>query len=383
MRLWILLAALVLARIGFGFQLQTVASLGPELSARFGLDYAALGGLIGVYLLPGVFVALPGGLLASRIGERGVLLAGFALMAAGGVVAALAAGPGWIGAGRLVSGIGAVALVVLQAKVLADRFSGRGFMLAIGLVVGSFPIGIGLAQLGAAPIARAFGWPASFLAGSAVVALAALLFLIGFRPVHRGLSGGRPGLPGRREVLLVVLAGVIWTSFNAGYLTFLDYIPSLMAGRGDSPAMLALVMTIASWGNVPAMLLGGDAATRLGERPVFLFGTLVCAAGIVGMALPGLGPALAPVWAVLFGVLGSVHASVIIARGARSTRPEHIAVGQGVFYTLYYAGGAGLPAFCGFVGDRTGNPAAVLYTAAALSLLALPAWALHARMAGR
>ena len=34
-RAWVILAALVLARIGFGYQFQTVASLGPELMAHF------------------------------------------------------------------------------------------------------------------------------------------------------------------------------------------------------------------------------------------------------------------------------------------------------------------------------------------------------------
>ena len=40
---WVILGAIALARIGFGYQFQTVASLGPELIRRFGLDYAALG----------------------------------------------------------------------------------------------------------------------------------------------------------------------------------------------------------------------------------------------------------------------------------------------------------------------------------------------------
>jgi hypothetical protein len=36
-----IIAALGLARIGFGFQIQSVGSLGPDLMALFHLDYAA------------------------------------------------------------------------------------------------------------------------------------------------------------------------------------------------------------------------------------------------------------------------------------------------------------------------------------------------------
>ena len=70
LRPWIILAALALARIAFGYQFQTVATLATELVRRFGLNYAQLGSLIGAYMLLGVFVALPLGLLGRRFGDR-------------------------------------------------------------------------------------------------------------------------------------------------------------------------------------------------------------------------------------------------------------------------------------------------------------------------
>lgn len=40
---WRMLVLLFLARIGLGFQFQTVASVGDDLVVAFGLDYAGLG----------------------------------------------------------------------------------------------------------------------------------------------------------------------------------------------------------------------------------------------------------------------------------------------------------------------------------------------------
>ena len=65
-RPWLILAAVALARIGFGYQYQTVATLGPDLMRLFRLDYAMLGTLIGSFMLLGGFLALPLGLLARR-----------------------------------------------------------------------------------------------------------------------------------------------------------------------------------------------------------------------------------------------------------------------------------------------------------------------------
>jgi predicted MFS family arabinose efflux permease len=92
-RPWLILAAVALARIGFGYQYQTVATLGPDLMQLYGLDYAGLGTLIGAFMLLGGFLALPLGLLARRLGDRLVLGAGLALMVLGPAVSAVAAGP--------------------------------------------------------------------------------------------------------------------------------------------------------------------------------------------------------------------------------------------------------------------------------------------------
>ena len=49
-------------------------------------------------------------------------------------------------------------------------------------------------------------------------------------------------------------------------------------------------------------------------------------------------------WALVLGVLGSVHPGVIMAIGTLSARPENRTVGMSLFYTLYYLGGSVAPA---------------------------------------
>ncbi len=63
---WRSLAALTFARAAMGFQYQSVAAVAPLMGEGLGLDKAQLGWLIGLYLLPGVAFALPGGLLGRR-----------------------------------------------------------------------------------------------------------------------------------------------------------------------------------------------------------------------------------------------------------------------------------------------------------------------------
>jgi hypothetical protein len=108
-RPWFILAAVALARIGFGYQYKTVASLGPDLMRLFQFDYTTLGTLIGAFMMLGAFVAV----------------------------------------------------IVLQNKIIADWFMGQRFMSAISVSVAAYPIGVGLAQLVLPPVALVYGWPRS------------------------------------------------------------------------------------------------------------------------------------------------------------------------------------------------------------------------------
>src|ERR1700675_381946 len=105
---WVALAIVFVTRTSMGLQFQTVASVAPPMLGELQLSYAQLGTLIGIYMLPGAFFALPAGVIGQRFGERRVVVAGLALMVAGSVLTAVARGFGAAATGRAVSGVGAV-----------------------------------------------------------------------------------------------------------------------------------------------------------------------------------------------------------------------------------------------------------------------------------
>ena len=378
-----ILVAVLISRFAFGYQIQTVASIGPELIRVFGLDLATLGALIGAYMASGLFVAVPLGLLARRFGERPVLGTGLAIMTLGAIGAGLATGPLGIGIGRAVAGIGAVSMVVIQGKILADWFPGKRLIGAISWSVCAWPVGVGLGQIVQAPLAQAMGWRAAFLSGAVLSALALAAFLAFYRPAPGAVQVPRAfSLPGRWECVLVIIGGAVWGTFNAGYIGFVAYVPTLLTERGESLGVIAAVALLATWGNVPATLVGGRLAARHGGTRVFLFGMVALSIAVAGIGLGGWPVA----WALLFGLLGAVHPGVIITRGTLSTKPENRVVGMGMFYSVYYIGGTVFPALCGRVGDLTrstlGGPTGALLAASALSLLAIPLFLLH-RSLGR
>jgi MFS family permease len=67
-------------------QLQTVASTSLFLIGSFAIDDTQRGTLIGLCMLPCIFMALPGGMLGQHFGAKRLVLAGLLLMAAGGAL---------------------------------------------------------------------------------------------------------------------------------------------------------------------------------------------------------------------------------------------------------------------------------------------------------
>src|SRR5439155_478203 len=132
---WFALVLILLARVSMAVQFQSIAPVGPLLVADLTLSYAELGLLIGLYLLPGAALALPGGLLGQRFGNRPVVLSALGLMVGGGLVTAASHSLWMAGAGRLVSGAGWVLLTLVVAKMTGGWFAGREISTAMGIML--------------------------------------------------------------------------------------------------------------------------------------------------------------------------------------------------------------------------------------------------------
>jgi MFS family permease len=166
---WSVLALLFFVRATMAAQFQSVAAVAPILSANFGVSLADIGVLVGLYSVPGVVLALPGGAVGQRFGDKTTVIAGLLLMIVGSCMMAFSSY--WIGqiAGRFVSGIGGVLMAVLMAKMVADWFVGKELSTAMAIFVNSWPIGIAASLLVLPPIGVAYGHSAVDLAVAALI----------------------------------------------------------------------------------------------------------------------------------------------------------------------------------------------------------------------
>jgi MFS family permease len=373
---WLILAVLFLARTAIAFQFQAVAALSSFVIADFGIDYAQLGLLIGLYLLPGIIIAYPGGVLGRYFGDRRIALIGMVLMVAGGMLTATEDYPTVL-AGRLTSGAGAVLLNVLLTKMTTDWFVGREIGTALALLVSSWPIGIGLALVVLPRLAAR----ASLAAALASTAAGAALVLILIAAIYRAPLGAVASPPSAeeerlgvslREVGLVSLAGGVWMLFNVGYILVVSFGPALLMSHGLSQGDAGFAISLVSWTLVLTIPLGGILIDRIGH-PTMVMMTSFAAFGLSTLLMPT-APSLALMMFV--GAAAGLPVGAMMVLPTEVLRPPNRAAGMGVFFTWYYAGMALLTPVGGILRDASGAPSAPLLFAGSLEFAAMAVLAL-------
>lgn len=369
---WMMLLVLFLARTAMGFQFQSVASVSPLLVRDLRIDLTLFGSLIGAWMLPGAVMAIPSGMLGGRFGDKRTALFGLALMVIGGALTAEAGGYTIALLGRIVSGAGAVLLNVLLSKMVADWFGDRDLATAMGILVVSWPVGIGLALVGLGPLSVATSWTLALQVSTGVCVAALLLVALIYRdPVvtahNTGKSMSTPRLS-RRGWVFASLSGAVWALYNAAYIIVVSFAPLLLASRGLPAANAALISSAATWPLVISIPFGGVLADRTGRGEAIMHTCF----GVMAVSIPLMLAAPSPlVMLVVIGLAVGPAAGIVMALPARVLQPESRSLGMGIYFTWYYVGMAVLPGVAGWCQERSGLAAAPLLFASSLLVAAI------------
>jgi MFS family permease len=333
---WGILAVLFAARSTIAFQFQSVAVVAPLLTSQFGVSLADIGILIGLYFAPGVLLALPGGAIGQRFGDKRTALGALLLMLAGGVLMASSTSWNIQIAGRLIAGAGSVVLSVQLTKMVTDWFAGKEIATAMAILVNSWPLGIAVCLLALPWVGTQYGVSAAHLAVAGFVAGGIVLLAMLYRPPAdlAVTSTAAPQRLDRTAALAVIAAGLIWGLFNVGFAVVVSFGPSMLVEHGWSIAEAGSTISIVLWISVVSVPLGGLLADRTG-RPA----TIVVASAVVTAALMVLLPrsgAVLPV-VIALGLISGLPAGPIMSLPARVLQPQTRAIGMGVFLTMFFA----------------------------------------------
>jgi len=322
------------------FQL-ALPPLFPLLRSEFGVSYATLGALVGVFYAASGITQFASGFAVDRLGARPVLLSGLALLAGGTALASLAPGIAWLFPIVALMGVGngvfhPADFAILNANVAPRRLGHAYSSHGIG---GN--LGYALAPVMSFALGTAFGWRAALVAMCAlgvvglVVIASQRALLVSHRAddAHLHTLSGSVALFVQAPILLCFAYFVIQTMAGVGLQTFMP--SALNAGLGVPLALATSALTAYLLGGTAGIFVGGFLAAKTARHDrVAATGLLVAALLLVAMVTVGVAlPVVLPLVTVVGFALGATGPSRDLI--VRNATPKGAA---GRVYGFVYSG---------------------------------------------
>jgi MFS family permease len=335
---WWILGLIHFSMLAFAVTLQMIPPILGTLINTLGMSHTQAGALMGLFTLPGIFLALPGGYLSDLMGTRRVGLMGLALMTTGTFVM-IPLDPTFLYLGRILAGVGAAILVVVAPQIISQRFLGRELGLAMGFFNTAVPLGTILAFNVMGAMGESFGiWVViTSTGGLSFIGLTA--FYLTFADEESSRSGGPSGslsfsIRGLGKKIWIV--ALVWALFNISLLSFFTFGIDFFTSCGYDPKIAGFISSIPMIVSIILAPLAGLALDRFGWRIMPLFmGGILCGVSIL---LIFHDPLRALIWAIMLGVGVSIIPPVIFTLAGEVVPKDRIGLGFGLLSTIFNIG---------------------------------------------
>jgi len=347
----------------------------PIWQKEFGLGYAELGVLRGLFAGTMAGFQIPAGLIAERLGAAAVLALGTALAGVGYCLAGASAGFTLLMAALFVGGLGASTQHPLASSLMARAFAGPRSMKALGTYNFAGDIGKMTLPAAASLLLVVMAWrPALALLGALGLAAAVAIFLLTPRygaetasaPAEGAPAGSAPGARHRFAFPVLLSIGMLDSATRMGFLLFLPFV---LTAKGASLPTVGLALTLVFAGGAAGKLVCAFVGARIGA-----IATVWLTEGFTAVLIVALLPLSLEAGLLLLPIIGVAlngTSSVLYGSVPDLVTPERRARAFGVFYTCGIGTGAVAPMIYGVIGDAIGVSTALLVVAGVV-LLTLP-----------
>ena len=345
----------------------------PVWQAEFGLSYAAIGALRGLFAGTMAGLQIPAGYLAEKFNAASVLAAGTALAGFGYCLA------GWSGSfvmlalALAIGGIGASTQHPIASALVARAFQGPRSLKAIGGYNFAGDIGKMTLPALAALMLVVMPWrPALGILGAAgIVAAVAIVMLSPRASINPAAAHDAHEISARSRVSrfgfpALLSIGVIDSATRMGFLTFLPFI---LAAKGASLPLIGIALTLVFAGGAAGKLICALVGARIGVTATVCLTEALT--GILTFAILPLPLEAAFAMLPLIGIALNGTSSVLYGSVPDLVAPEKHARAFGVFYTGTIGAGAVAPLIYGMIGDAFGVNVAIVVIAL-LVLITIP-----------
>ncbi|NLA26432.1 MAG: MFS transporter, partial [Firmicutes bacterium] len=277
---WRTLLYVYIFMLAYSFVFQVIPPVLGFIVSSLGISHTQAGSLMSLFALPGIFISIPGGILADLYGPRRVSTAALAIALAGSLLVGLGKSYPLLVTGRLITGIGAGIIAIVSSQMIARWFTKSDLGTAMGIYNTAMPVGTIFALNVFGRIAALSNWRLPVI----LTALYCLFVLTLFYFKH-------PGLPAEEEPLLqqkpephakkqslikkggaVWLVAFIWMMYNASAISYLTFAGDYYIKAGYDPGYAGFLSSLFMIGSLLFSPLVGYLTDRVGREEYFIIG---------------------------------------------------------------------------------------------------------------
>lgn len=365
-----------------GFDIQALGVAAPKLAPEFGLSPAQMGWVFTCGSLGLVLGSALGGRIADRWGRRPTLIAAVLCFGVFTLATTLAHNGLSLLILRALAGLGFGAAQPNMIAIAADISAARRRSFITAAMACGMPMGGGASALLTQLVAPGYDWRLLFIVGGTLPLLVVPL-LLRYLPetlpalaVERGRQDIVNILFGEGRAVPTVLLGVLFFLALSILYLVLNWLPTLVVGKGLSKAVAPQASMAFNFASVAGALLLGRAVDRWGVRwtmPVTFAGLMVALLGL--SAASGIVQILFWSAAAGFLLLGAVYALYGVAAGYYPSAIR--GAGAGVIVAIGRTGSVVGPLVAGLMLSAGATPDRVLvYLAPVAAVTALVVLAL-------
>ena len=355
---WVVLAISFALMLVFAISLQSLPPIFDKMQKDISFSTSQAGMLMGAYAIPGIFIPFLIAFLASRYNKKSIIHIALLVLIAGLVAFSMAQTFSTLLLYRLLTGIGATAMVVLAPLLVTMFFDKTNMGIAMGIFNTAVPFGTVIAASLFGILGERIYWRYIILG---IALFAAVVLVINFFKLHlpkeeaskeATLASQKPvsKLLSNRNLWILV---VIWALGNSQLLAYVTFVPQHFQNVGMTMESAGLLTSFIML--VPIFLspVVGIIIDKTGwKKRLLLVGSIIMA---ISFILISRGTVGLPIWAFTLGIGFTPIPVFVFSVLPESIKPRQMVMGLGILTAASNLGIALGPSAFGLLLDKTGG----------------------------
>ncbi|MFW9768622.1 MAG: CynX/NimT family MFS transporter [Candidatus Thorarchaeota archaeon] len=367
---WVILTLAWLVYFAFGLILSSIPPLVSVIASDLLLSYSEMGVILGSVILMYIPLSVPIGVGIDRLGQRRMISIGLLFVSLSAVLRSFVISFETLFLVVLLFGLGGPTISVGLAKVVASFFEGRERGIASGIYMTGFSVGsaTALALTNSVLLPLVGTWRNVFSLYGLVGFIIAMVWIVISQTASPEPEEKERQPPIRDIIWDLLMDKQVWIVTIIGSTSFLvfygfgNWLPTLLEGKGFSPADAGYLASIPTWiGLIGSAVIPGLALA--GSRKPIIVAILL----IEGVCMYVVGISTGSfllVSLIVFGVTSSavMPLMLVVMMDLPVVGAENTGIASGLFFSIGQIMGFMGPLLVGYLTDLTGSfiPALIL-----------------------